>query len=86
MLNSKLAGWPSPKSAGNGVKSGWWSVISVVPQGSVFGLMLLNIFISDLHKGIECILSKLVDDTKIGSVNLLGDMKTQQKDVDRANQ
>ena len=68
----------------NGSFSNWEEVTSGVPQVSVLGPVLFNIFINDFHEGVQGMLVKFANDTKLsGLANTLEDRNKIQNDLDR---
>jgi len=68
----------------NGLMSMWRPEMSGVPQGSVWGLVLFNTFVSNVDNGIECTNCQFPDNSKLcGVVDTPEGRDAIQRDLDR---
>ena len=90
-IEGKLLDWIKEWLAGrkqrvvvDGETSGWADVLSSVPQGTVLGGTLFNLYINDVAELIKSLIWKFADDTKLARiVETQEDADELQKDIDR---
>ena len=81
-MHKELASRSHTHSGGQWFYTKWRLGTSGVPQRSVLGLVLFNIFIKDIESEIKYTPSKSADDTKLsGAVVTIEGRDTTQKDL-----
>ena len=62
----------------------WQPITSGLPQGAILRLVLFSVFISDSDTGLEDILSKFLDNTKLGgAIDSFEGREALQRDLDK---
>ncbi|TRZ13894.1 hypothetical protein HGM15179_013219 [Zosterops borbonicus] len=67
----------------NDATSDWQPLTSGALQGSILSPVLFNISTNDLDTGLQRILSKTTDDTKLGAVDSLEGREILQRNLDK---
>ena len=86
-ITSKASGWiqaflsnRTQKVRVNGSESQWTPVVSGIPQGSILGPILFSLFVNDMPKDIQSLISLFADDTKIHLPLISDDSSNQLQD------
>lgn len=64
-MGSKLAGWSHVQASGQQISILMDTSDKRCPSGAHTGTSVTIIFINDMDEGVQCILSKSADDTKL---------------------